>query len=91
MSFTKIGSHGWINESENETERMNETLNHQDLLTGKVLLLLQKVVQNYVNIGNHAALDGLQSCLSEIMRQASEAVNQGRKMEITENENSDLH
>ena len=91
MSFLNMGDHGWINESENETERMNETLNQQDLLTGKVLSLLQKVVANYVNIGNHAALDGLQACLSEVMRQASEAMQKGVKMEIDSNMPDDVH
>jgi hypothetical protein len=90
MPLTKI--HGkWIFENEPQIEEMDEVLQAQDQLAGKVLSLLHKVVSNYANLGDHAALDGLQACLSEVMRQASVAMQEGKKMKIAKNLPNDVN
>jgi len=89
MSFQNLGNGcSWITDTVDEEQ---EILDGLDLLAGKSLSLLEKVVSSYLNLKQDASLDALQSCCSEIFKRASQCCENGKNYEITDKLPDDIN
>ena len=89
MSFQNLGNGtSWITDTGDEEQEVSDGL---DLLAGKSLSLLEKVVSNYTNLKQGASLDAMQSCCSEIFKRASQCCENGKNYEISDKLSDDIN
>ena len=92
MSFLDVGNGTyWPKNDAADPDLRQEALSMLDDLTTKTLVALQKIIQQYVNIGADAELQALNDCVAELLRGASQCRQENKKYEISDNENSDLN